>query len=35
VLDDARLGNLLRAGMSVEPTVDTRTIPAASRVAGL
>ena len=37
VLDDARLANLLRAGMSVEPTVDTKTIPAqaAGKVAGL
>jgi membrane fusion protein (multidrug efflux system) len=37
VLDDARLANLLRAGMSVEPTVDTKVldIPAASKVAGL
>jgi membrane fusion protein (multidrug efflux system) len=37
VLDDARLANLLRAGMSVEPTVNTKVldIPAASKVAGL
>ncbi len=37
VLDDARLANLLRAGMSVEPTVNTKTIPApaAGKVAGL
>jgi membrane fusion protein, multidrug efflux system len=37
VLDDARLANLLRAGMSVEPTVDTKTIPAQAvgKVAGL
>jgi membrane fusion protein (multidrug efflux system) len=35
VLDDARLANLLRAGMSVEPTVDTKTVPApAGKVAG-
>jgi len=36
VLDDARLANLLRAGMSVEPTIDTRSVPApAAKVAGL
>ncbi len=35
VLDDARLTNLLRAGMSVEPTIDTKAIPAIGRVAGL
>jgi membrane fusion protein (multidrug efflux system) len=36
VLDDARLAKLLRAGMSVEPTVDTKTMPApATSVAGL
>jgi len=36
VLDDARLANLLRAGMSVEPTVDTKTMPASGAgVAGL
>jgi membrane fusion protein (multidrug efflux system) len=36
VLDDARLANLLRAGMSVEPTIDTKAItPQASCVAGL
>jgi len=37
VLDDPRLVNLLRAGMSVEPRVNTKTIPAepAGRVAGL
>jgi membrane fusion protein, multidrug efflux system len=37
VLDDARLANLLRAGMSVEPTVNTKTIPAPAggKVAGL
>ena len=27
VLDDARLANLLRAGMSVEPTVNTKAVP--------
>ena len=37
VLDDPRLANLLRAGMSVEPTVDTKMVsaPAAAHVAGL
>jgi membrane fusion protein, multidrug efflux system len=36
VLDDARLAKLLRAGMSVEPTIDTKTMPApATSVAGL
>jgi membrane fusion protein (multidrug efflux system) len=37
VLDDARLANLLRAGMSVEPTVNTKTmpVPVAAHVAGL
>jgi membrane fusion protein (multidrug efflux system) len=40
VLDDARLAKLLRAGMSVEPTVDTKTMPAsgtgvAGQVAGM
>jgi membrane fusion protein (multidrug efflux system) len=36
ILDDARLANLLRAGMSVEPTVNTKTMPASGTgVAGL
>ena len=35
VLDDAHLANLLRAGMSVEPTVNTKTIQAEAKVAGL
>jgi len=35
VLDDARLANLLRAGMSVEPSVNTKATEAGSRVAGL
>jgi membrane fusion protein (multidrug efflux system) len=37
VLDDARLANLLRAGMSVEPTVNTKMLDvgAAGKMAGL
>ena len=35
VLDDAHLANLLRAGMSVEPTVNTKPVQAAAKVAGL
>ena len=35
VLDDARLANLLRAGMSVEPTVNTKTVLTDAKLAGL
>jgi len=35
VLDNARLANLLRAGMSVEPTVNTKAVGAGSQMAGL
>jgi len=35
VLDDARLANLLRAGMSVEPTVNTKAVQAEAKVAKL
>ena len=35
VFDDARLANLLRAGMSVEPIVNTKTVPAGGQVAKL
>jgi len=35
VLDDAHLANLLRAGMSVEPTVNTKAVQAEAKVAKL